>query len=197
MKIRTIRKLLIYVVAVYIAVLSVKFFRKESKNRNLKQVEVWNNLILEKIDGQEVSLQKISNRYKLIYFGSLQLPQTYSMINRVSQIVEEVNQKQLQVIPIAILIDLKDKQLQLHKEYLQIFFDPYIVLLGGEQENIRLLYNNLKDGSIESQTFDKTSIYFIDDHNRILSVFEDKQTVEEIQKEITDRLKEKNNGLGF
>ena len=173
----------------------INFFTKDnletcghSSNTVIKNIDLKLNLIHE--NGDEILLADLVKKYNLIYFGYSFCPDVCPIdLGRNTDVINLLDEKKYQILPIFITVDpSRDTSTRL-KEYTDLIHDKLIGLTGSEKQIGKVKKNFMvygsKNGSGDNYLVDhSTFTYLISKTGKLLWHFKRQDNPEEIKNRI-------------
>ncbi len=159
-----------------------------SSNTTIKNIDLKLNLINE--NGDEILLADLVEKYNLIYFGYSFCPDVCPIdLGRNTDVINLLDEKKYQILPIFISVDPSRDSATRLKEYTDLFHDKLIGLTGSDEQIEKVKKNFMvygsKNGSGDNYLVDhSTFTYLISNTGELLWHFKRQDNPEEIAKNI-------------
>ena len=164
-----------------------------SSNTTIKNIDLKLNLINE--NGDEILLADLVEKYNLIYFGYSFCPDVCPIdLGRNTDVINLLDEKKYQILPIFITVDPSRDSATRLKEYTDLIHDKLIGLTGSDKQIEKVKRNFMvygsKNGSGDNYLVDhSTFTYLISNTGELLWHFKRQEKPEEITKRIECLLK--------
>ena len=159
-----------------------------SSNTTIKNIDLKLNLINE--NGDEILLADLVEKYNLIYFGYSFCPDVCPIdLGRNTDVINLLDEKKYQILPIFITVDPSRDSATRLKEYTDLIHDKLIGLTGSDKQIEKVKRNFMvygsKNGSGDNYLVDhSTFTYLISNTGELLWHFKRQDKPEEIKNRI-------------